>query len=469
MTDQDRNDLRGGVSVLERPGLAIRLINLLSYPIEGIKAESSKLKAQSSKLKEYFLFKVRERGFSIMMRSVRVRRGFVVALIFLAVASAVGCYPVLKREAQQPEEALRQVRLFSREFRDDMDRDSLLLAFSRNIEYLMSLDPKTVFHYGPDGFTIQQVRESQEAFLDLLSKGLDAGELSKEIREKFRVYRATGRAGERSVLFTGYYEPIYEGSLWPDETFRYPLYRSPDDLMRIDLSLFNEKFRGEKIVARIEDNKVMPYYSRYEIEAKRVLEGKGLEIAWLKDPLDVTFLHIQGSGRLRLPNGKELLVQYEASNGRPYRSMGRYMIEKGFVSREKMSMQSIRKYLRENPEVLDEVLNYNPSYVFFRRVEKGPSGSLGVLLTPGRSVALDPKVFPKGALGFISCEKPVVNSRGDIVGWTGFSRFVLNQDSGGAITGAGRADIFWGRGSYAELTAGHLRHEGDLYILIKKP
>jgi len=145
------------------------------------------------------------------------------------------------------------------------------------------------------------------------------------------------------------------------------------------------------------------------------------------------------------------------------------MIERGFLSREEMSMQGIRRYLTEKPEVVDEVLNHNPSYVFFRQVGEGPLGSLGVLLTPGRSVALDPKVFPRGALGFISSQKPVVNGQGDIVAWTKFSRFVLHQDSGGAIKGAGRADIFWGRGPYAELAAGHMQHEGDLYILIKKP
>ena len=398
-----------------------------------------------------------------------VRKVFFVAVVLLTLAGAVGCYPVLKKEAQRPEEALRQVRFLSHPFRDDLDSESLTLAVRRNLEYLDRLNPETVFHYGPHDFTVQQVRESQEVFLDLLSKVLDAGQLSREIRKKFRVYRATGRAGDTRVLFTGYYEPMYEGSLAPDETFRYPLYRPPDDLMRIDLSLFSEKFKGENIVARIEGKKILPYYSRYQIEAERVLEGKDLEIAWLKDPLDVAFLHIQGSGKLRLPGGRDLLVHYQASNGRPYRSIGRYMIEKGFLAREEMSMQAIRKYLTENPGVLDEVLNYNPSYVFFRQVENGPLGSLGVLLTPGRSVALDSRIFPKGALGFISCQKPLVNDQGDIIGWTKFSRFVLNQDSGGAIKGAGRADIFWGSGPYAELAAGHLQHEGDLYILIKKP
>jgi len=397
------------------------------------------------------------------------RKFFLAAVALLTLASAEGCYPVLKKEAQRPEEALRQVRLFSPEFRDDMDRESLTLAIRRNLEYLDRLNQETIFHYGPHDFTIQQVRESQEVFLDLLSRGFDAGQLSREIKKKFRVYRATGRVEDRQVLFTGYYEPIYEGSLAPDKTFRYPLYRPPDDLIRIDLSLFNEKFKGENIVARIEGKKVLPYYSRYQIEAERVLKGKDLEIAWLKDPLDVAFLHIQGSGRLRLPDKKDLMVHYQASNGRPYRSIGRYMIEKGFLAREEMSMQAIRKHLTEHPEVLDEVLNYNPSYVFFRQVDSGPLGSLDVLLTPGRSIAIDSKIFPKGALGFISCQKPLVNDQGDMIGWTKFSRFVLNQDSGGAIKGAGRADIFWGSGPYAELTAGHLQHEGDLYILIKKP
>jgi membrane-bound lytic murein transglycosylase A len=402
-----------------------------------------------------------------------VRKGFRVALLPLALAFVmfleVGCCPVLKKEAQRPKEALRKVRFFFPEFGDDMDRDSLILAIRRNMEWLDRLDPGTIFHYGSDDFTIEQVRESQEAFVDLLAKGLDPDQLSREIRKTFRVYRATGRVKNRKVLFTGYYEPVYEGSLAPDQVFKYPLYRSPDDLIKIDLSLFNEKFKGENIVARIQGKKVLPYYSRYQIEAEKALAGKGLETAWLKDPLDVAFLHVQGSGRLRLTDGKELLVHYQASNGRPYRSIGRYMIEKGFLAGEEMSMQAIRKYLTENPEVLDEVLNHNPSYVFFQQVENGPLGSLGVLLTPGRSVALDSRVFPKGALGFVVCQKPLVDDQGNIIGWNQFYRFVVNQDTGGAIKGAGRADIFWGSGPYAELTAGHLRHEGNLYILIKEP
>jgi membrane-bound lytic murein transglycosylase A len=398
----------------------------------------------------------------------KARNVFTLLLVLLTLATLLSCYPFRKKEAQRPEEALKQVRFSFPKFSDDMDRESLVQGVRRNIEYLDRLPPETVFHYGPQTFSCRQVRESQDAFLDLLSRGLDAEQLSREIRNSFRIYRATGREGSGRVLFTGYYEPIYEGRRTRDEVFRYPLYRLPSDLVRIDLSPFGEKFKGESLVARIDGKKVQPYFSRSQIEEEKVLDGRGLEIAWLKDPLDVFFLHIQGSGRVRLSEGKDLLVHYQASNGRPYRSIGRYMIEKGFLPREEMSMQAMRRYLTEHPEVRDEVLNQNPSYIFFQQVETGPWGSLGVLLTPGRSVALDPKLFPKGAIGFISSQKPLVNDQGEITGWIEFSRFVLHQDSGGAIKGAGRADIFWGSGPYAELAAGHLQHEGDLYVLIKK-
>jgi len=145
------------------------------------------------------------------------------------------------------------------------------------------------------------------------------------------------------------------------------------------------------------------------------------------------------------------------------------MLDKEFLTKKEMSMQSIRRYLSEHPAKVKEILNYNPSYIFFRRLKTGPLGNISVPLTPGRSLALDSKLFPKGALAFISCKKPTINSRGEITDWNEFSRFVVNQDTGGAIKGAGRADIFWGNGPYAEIAAGHLKHDGELYILIKKP
>jgi membrane-bound lytic murein transglycosylase A len=397
------------------------------------------------------------------------KKSFLISLLILSATGLLSCYPALKQEVQRPEEALIPVRFFYPDFHDDMDPESLILAINRNLEYLDRLEPGYVFRYGTHSFTCQQVRESQEFFLKLIVDSPNPDQLNKDLKKHFRVYRAAGRVGNNKVLFTGYFEPIFEADLTSNETHKYPLYMKPDDLLRIDLSLFNEKFKGESVIARIEGKEVLPYYSREQIEMEKVLEGQNLEIAWLKDPVDVTFLHIQGSGRLILPNGESVSVGYQASNGQPYRSIGRYILDRGFMEREQMSMQGIRRYLSQNPEIMNEVLNHNPSYVFFRILENGPLGNINIPITPERSIALDAKLFPKGALAFISCQRPIVNDQGEITEWEKFSRFVLNQDTGGAIKGSGRADLFWGNGPYAEIAAGHLKHDGELYILIKKP
>jgi len=403
--------------------------------------------------------------------AAKIRWVFFVALVLLgAVLFCLGCRPALREEARAPDQALVPVRFFYPKFMDDMDLASLTRAVKRNLVYLNKLPPDHMFQYGSDQFSCRQVRESQEAFLELISEASDPKELSKRIKKEYRVYRAAGRTGNSQVLFTGYFEPLLEGSLTPDEWFKYPLYQKPDDLIRVDLSPFSEELRGKSIIARVEGKNVLPYFERAQIEDRKVLAGKDLEIAWLKDPVDVAFLQIQGSGRLQLKQGGSMGVGYAAKNGRPFRSIGRYLLDKGLLSREELSMQRIRRFLAEHPEMLDEVLNHNPSYVFFRVLGDGPVvGNISVPLTPGRSLALDYRLFPKGALAFIALEKPVINDTGEITGWKNFSRFVLNQDTGGAIRGAGRADLFWGSGPYAEVAAGHTKHDGDLYILIKKP
>ena len=394
---------------------------------------------------------------------------FLRIIIFISVLSLFGCYPTLKKEAKSPEEALVPVKFFYPTFRDDIQLGSLALALKRNIEYLNRLDPKKIFMYGPDRFSSLQVKETQQTFLELITESPDLDRLNKELKANFKVYRAAGRVGRPKVLFTGYFEPVFDARLRPDDSFKYPIYSKPDDLVNIDLSLFKKEFDSQKIVARIDGNQVLPYYSRYQIEVEQVLKGRGLEIAWLKDPVDVSFLQIQGSGRLRLPDGDTISVGYMASNGRPYRSIGRHMLDKGYLSKEELSMQSIRRYLASHPQLVREVLNHNPSYIFFQVRENGPLGNINIPVTPGRSLALDSRLFPKGALAFISCQRPIVDGSGHITGWTKFSRFALNQDTGGAIKGAGRADLFFGSGPYAEVAAGHLKHDGELYILIKKP
>jgi membrane-bound lytic murein transglycosylase A len=222
-------------------------------------------------------------------------------------------------------------------------------------------------------------------------------------------------------------------------------------------------------MGRVEGKNIVPYYERKDIVEGKVLKEKNLEIAWLKDTLDIAILQIQGSGMVKLTNGETLNVGYSATNGHPYKSIGKYMIDKGYIKRENLSLQTISSYLNDHPDRKKDVLNYNPSYVFFTINDEGPLGNISVPLTPGRSIAVDSRLFPKGALVYIKCSKPIVGEDGSIIGWVPFSRFLLNQDTGGAIKGPGRADIFWGNGPYAEMTAGHLKHFGEMYFLIMKP
>ena len=390
-------------------------------------------------------------------------------LVLLIVLFSLNCFRMPVKKPTRYKEALTQVHFFPPEFHDDIELASLKKAINRNLEYLNRLNPQKTFYYGPHKFTCKQVKDSQEKLLEILSREPDPDQLNRYIKKHFYIYQAAGGTDSGKVLFTGYFEPLFDARLERDETFKYPVYRMPDDLVKINLSLFGNRFKGERITGRIVKKNIVPYYTRSQIDNEHVLSGKGLAIAWLKNPVDVTFLHIQGSGRLRLPDDNVISVGYQASNGRPYRSIGRYLMKQGYLKKNEISMQRIRSFLSKHPELTGKVLSHNSSYVFFKILNSRALGNINVPLTPGRSLALDTKIFPKGALAFISCQKPVLDKAGKIVKWKKFSRFVLNQDTGGAIKGAGRADIFWGSGAYARIAAGHLKHEGELYLLIKKP
>lgn len=353
-------------------------------------------------------------------------------------------------------------------FRDDLDRESLAWAVRKSLEYYARLPERTTYRLGAERFTVRDMKDSLGAFLEIVETSDSPATIEKRVRETFDVYRASGGAPSGRVLFTGYYEPVLKGSPGRSEQYRYPIYRKPDDSVVVQLGKFREKYRNERLVGRVENGEMVPYFSREEIDGAGVLENRGLEIAWFADPVDIFFLHIQGSGMICLPDGMCFQVSYAQSNGRAYRSIGKLLIDSGKATRENLSMQGIKKYLREHPEEAREILNYNESYVFFRTVEEGPVGSIGVALTGGRSIATDQTIFPRGALAFVKTRKPVIGPGGDIRSWVPFSRFVLNQDTGGAITGPGRVDLFCGRGNEAEITAGHLKEEGDLYFLVLK-
>ena len=354
-------------------------------------------------------------------------------------------------------------------FIDDMNYDGIEHSISMSLSYLAKIPIDRLFVFGEEAYSTEHLIRSLRFFLDFIQNRPDANELKRFIRSNYQVYRSIGRDGKGEVLYTGYYEPHLRGSRVQTEQYRYPIYARPQDLIQIDLSLFKEKYAGEKIIARYSNQQVLPYYDRSKIESDGVLEGKAEVLVWVSDPVDVFFLQIQGSGKVYLDNGDVLNVHYHTSNGRPYRSIGKLLIDQEKISVDEMSMQKIREYLNTHPHEMTDVFNYNPSYVFFQIESDGPLGNINVKLTPGRSIALDRRIFPKAALCFIEAEKPVIDGSGDIQGWQHFSRFVLNQDTGGAIRGPGRADIFWGNGPYAEIAAGHLKNPGLLYFLVLKP
>jgi membrane-bound lytic murein transglycosylase A len=242
-------------------------------------------------------------------------------------------------------------------------------------------------------------------------------------------------------------------------------------MLTIELAQFSERFDGEPpLVGRLSgSNTVVPYYERREIVEQNRLEGHTQALVWLKSRIDRFFLEIQGSGRVYLEGGGVMNVHYHAKNGRPYRSVGALLVNAGKIPRGDLSMQSIRAYLEAHPDEVPEILNQNPSFVFFKAETEGPLGALGVRLTPGRSLALDRKIFPDAAPAFIATQKPMLDGGGGISAWQPFGRFVFNQDTGGAIRGAGRADLFWGNGPYAETAAGHMQHYGDLYLFVLRP
>lgn len=271
------------------------------------------------------------------------------------------------------------------------------------------------------------------------------------------------QSGSTEGLITGYYEPLLQGSRKRTDIFRYAIYRRPDDLLVIDLGSLYEDLKGKRVRGRLKgQRRVVPYFSREEIEnGNNPLKGK--ELAWVSDPVDLFFLHIQGSGRIRFQDGSEIAVGYSDQNGHPYYAIGRRLIGKGDIKEEDMSMQAIRDWLQNNPDEAVDLLNSNPSYVFFVERDKqknGPVGTLGVVLTPERSIAVDRKVVRLGLPVWLDTTLP--NSEEEIP----YRRLVFAQDTGGAINGAVRADLFWGNGLRAEENAGRMRQPGSLHVLV---
>lgn len=307
-------------------------------------------------------------------------------------------------------------------------------------------------------------------------QGWPVERLRQALEEVLRPWTVTSRGEEREGLLTGYYEPELRGSRRRHGRYRTPLYGAPRDLVAVDLGKFRDDLAGRRIAGRLSGRSLVPYHDREAID-RGALSGKGLELVWVDDPVDAFFLQVQGSGRVVLEDGTVLRVGYAAQNGHPYTAIGRELVARGEMALEEVSLQTIRRWLELHPEEAPGVMAANASFVFFRRLDrKGPLGSLGVPLTPERSLAVDRRFLPLGAPLWIDGSAPWVPRSvldappGDRpqhpVGDRPLRRLMVAQDTGGAIRGPLRGDLFWGPGERAELIAGHMKHPVRFWLLL---
>lgn len=351
---------------------------------------------------------------------------------------------------------------------DDADPATLRTAVGRSLDWLDGVSADSVLDFGACGVPAGALARSLRDLHAFLAGDPAPATLAAWVRERFDVVESVG-GEDGDVLFTGYFEPVIPGAPRRTPEARVPVYRRPDDLVTVRLREFGSDLPDERLSGRVADEgNLVPYHTRREIVEEDALEGRGLEIAWVEDRVDLFFVQVQGSGAVRFPDGGEVRIGYAASNGRPYRSIGRLLIDEGRVPEERMSMQAIRAYLERHPDDVSRVLNHNPSYVFFRVLETPPLGSLGVPVTGGRSIATDYRLFPRAALAFIVTTRPALDAEGRVVPGAPLRRFVLNQDTGGAIRGPGRADVYWGRGPEAAETAGRMQQRGRLLFLVPR-
>lgn len=281
-------------------------------------------------------------------------------------------------------------------------------------------------------------------------------------KQYFSVYKAVNEDDTDTGLVTGYYEPLLKGSRTKSAQYPYPLYASPDDLITVELDTLFPELKFKRVRGRLVGNKLVPYYNRAEIETE-ASPIKGLEFVYIDDIIDVFFLQIQGSGLVQLDSGEQVHVGYANQNGHGYSSIGRLLIERGELTLPQASMQGIKNWARNNLPKVRELLNNNPSYVFFRELPAGlpgPLGALGVPILAERSVAVDPKFIPLGAPMFLSTTEP--NSTKPL------KRLVMAQDTGGAIKGGVRADFFWGAGEVAGARAGAMKQTGKIWVFLPK-
>jgi len=319
-----------------------------------------------------------------------------------------------------------------------------------------------------EGFLKSCQKLGHEQWREVCDLAENSGDLSdsetrKFFESHFEVRPVYAKDGETLGLITGYYEPLLKGSWEQTEEYQYPLYGVPEDLLVVDLGAVYPQLKGMRLRGKLVGNKVVPYHDRAQLDDDQELL-QGAEILWVNSPVDLFFLHIQGSGLIQLADGSITAVGYAEQNGHPYQSIGRVLIEMGELDKEEVTLFTIRDWLKSNPDRLSEVLSMNPSYVFFELRDAradGPTGSLNVALTPRRSIAVDRNVIPLGAPVWLQTTLPNEDQ-------SPLNQLMLAQDTGGAIKGHVRADVFWGRGGEAEKMAGLMKQPGELFVLLPR-
>jgi len=352
---------------------------------------------------------------------------------------------------------------------DDLPLSGLKQSVTQSLVYFDKIPQDQRFKYGNLTYSAGEISVSMKLFLSLVKKTKSDHDLIVELEKKFLIFESAANKGAQ-VMLTGYYEPIFRGDLQPSPRYNVPVYALPKDLHVLSLETFRKSLKYRTIVYRLKNGKLIPYHSREEIMEQNILEQKAEILAWMQDPVDLFFLQIQGSGILVLPAGRRVKLSYAGSNGLPYSSVGKLLVEENKLLLEDVSMGSIREYINTHPQELKPILYHNQSYTFFNLSEtnENPRGSLNVPLTPHRSIALDVTIFPKGSLGYLVSDIPDFDEQLQYKGQKSFARFIVSQDTGGAIKGPGRVDLFWGNGLLAEKSAGTMRSFGKLYFIIAK-
>jgi len=352
----------------------------------------------------------------------------------------------------------------TRNFDDDLRNEGLPAAIQNHLDILDYQNPNKMLPMGNQQIPVRRITSTLRAFLDLLNQGLSKEEFARQIEDKFEFIQ-TGKGNNLEALFTGYYTPVIPASRTQSREYNYPIYRKPSRLSKNRLFVRHRAPGSSYATLKFVDG---PNYTREDIDGLMALKNSGLEIAWLQNEMERYFLHIQGSGILEFRNGKRQGVQFAGTNGYRYKSVGKHMLETGALNPSQGSMQGIKKHFNERPQDIPKYLYKNKRYIFFEFSDGTPRGSSGTPVIANRSIATDTSVYPQGGLAFISAQKPILDASGEIAKWEPFTRFVLNQDTGSAIKGLGRVDLYFGIGKQAGQLAGHYMQKGNLYFLLLK-